>query len=182
MKRFKHFRVANIPGSVWRKSVKRGHLPSSVLNKSTPESHHSWHRCWKLALDCYVDAHRSSQGEDDVLVLCQKSGRILAVIGGSDLSHEFVHELEPAWKSEIALTSSRETFNTVDGQTVFANYSLEGISWVTIAGAPLDVPCRLNLLERKARTNPDGVPGRLLARLREWQDYFGRGWIRCYPL
>jgi hypothetical protein len=173
MKRIRGFFVLTVPFSCWNVVTKAGQwrlLPDMVPRKVALET--SWHRSCNQAFAAFEDVLR--RGSDEEVVVVSKKRIVLSVYGRNDLESQFLDcEGNPLWKSvQLRLP----TLTAVADSPAFFNQNQTDIAWVAISGAEKDVPCELGFLEKRARKNPDGLYGRLVARKNEILDYFRPGW------
>lgn len=176
MKRFRIFRIQSCPFSDWSTRRSGGQWKLGRSKKRGDLVFTSWHQCWNHALADYSVQVTSQNYHDDALIVSAEKGIVLAAICTSKLQGQFMDEYnQTLWTSSLARKTGQEALATADEKPIYANLNQLDIAWVTIPGAPLEVPCRLGILERRARRNPDGFYGRLHARKNEFLDFFRRG-------
>lgn len=174
MKRIRGFQFVVLQEGQWNAGSNPGQWRlSSKLLASAVGVENSWHRTWNQCLAAYRDS--CALGESKEAIITSANDRVvLAVIGKKALANEFTDsDGEPLWKSsEMARSPSEEQAGSSDDR-VFVNFNCNAIAWVDLVGAEMAVPCSLSFLERRAKKNPDGIYGRMVARLGELRDYFG---------
>lgn len=188
MKRHRRFRIVELDRQVWHQRDKSGRLRlvASQLPSSLPGSNNSaviegWHQSWNVAVQRFQALESSgdsvtSASRPDVLILSASSLLVLLVLSSERFDEQLLNENgESEWSSNFARKNDLEILRTRASEPVFANFNQQDAAWIQISGARLDLPCRLGFLERRARQNPDGFFGRLLARQNELRDYFRRG-------
>ncbi len=176
MRRIRGFRIVVLPTSSWSSADSKGvwRLPKPQLTAAS-DPYESWHRCWFDALQRYAT---HSDGESSDVVVVANNRTVLATISRLSMVQHVGGAADPdddPWSSTPAQFHQLKSLASRPSGDVFANYNRTNIAWVAMTGAVFEVPCWLGFLELKARGNPDGFYGRLLARKNELRDMFRRG-------
>lgn len=180
MKRIRGFRILALAPNQWNVRDKSGQWRLSRKQLTTgSESYTSWHRCWNDALGKSVTMNTATgdgASAVDTVVVAERSKIVLAVLSSLEME-QLTKDTngDSLWKSSIRRDPNQSTADDSNGVVFYANFNQLDIAWVSMTGAIYDVPCSLGSIERRARKNPDGFYGRVLAFKNEMRDYFRKG-------
>ena len=180
MKRIREFRILALAPNVWNVRDKNGQwrLSRTQLTAGS-ESYTSWHRCWNdaLAKSAAVNAESGNGSQAiDIVVVAERSKIVLAVVSALEMEQLTKDSNgDSLWKSTVRRNPNPPTVDDANDVKLFASFNELDIAWVSMTGAIYDVPCSLGSLERRARRNPDGFYGRVIAFKNEMRDYFRKG-------
>ena len=147
MQRVRNFLIA-------QESTPIGRIPakSTLLSANACEG---WHKSWDTAITLMAASAREAEGNCEFVVIADPELSLaVAVFSKQNLESRDPAKIETKWTS----------VKIAKGTGFWCNFNYSDYGWGWVSGAEREVPFRLQVVKRKAETDP----GSFLSRSRTW--------------